>query len=227
MTSTTLHLDLTRAESQPTAARSGLYSLLAWALVVPDHNTYTAFADGRLAKEAGELVAGLPYPLPALALPSELPPFPQFQSEYIAAFEVGLKGPPCPLYEGAFRVDRGRKAIMEEVLRFYRFFDLKMSESVRELPDQLSAQLEFMHYLAFLEAGLIERDGPDHPSRGDLRRGQRDFLHRHLCAWAPQLAAKAQKHHAPAGYCALLEFLDNLIKMDREYLERELASRSD
>jgi hypothetical protein len=84
-----------------------------------------------------------------------------------------------------------------------------------------------MHYLAFLETGTIEREGPDHPSRADLMRGQRDFLARHLAAWVPQLAAKAKKHQAPAGCCALLEFLDNLIKMDLPYLERELASRPD
>lgn len=213
-----------------TAGRSSLYSMLARALAVPDLDFHTSLSEGEFIRALEEAVACLPYPLPELDLVDfELPDFIQFQADYIAFFDVGVKGPVCPLYEGAFLKDRGRKAIMEDLLRFYHHFDIKMSDRVRELPDQLSAELEFMHYLTYLEAGIeanpdqANEDAQENP-RLDLIRAQRDFICRHLAVWVPDLAQRTMEREGPAFYRSLLKFLQGYIVADRDYLE-DLLSR--
>lgn len=214
----------TAAPEGPASGRSGLYSLLARALTVPDESFHLAIREGSLARTIAELTPELPYPLPAPDLePADLPPLLEFQAQYLACFEVGVKGPPCPLYEGAFRKDRGRKAIMEELLRFYDYFGLRMSEQVRELPDLLAAELEFMHYLAFLEAKALEDRENGSFDRPDLLRAQRDFLARHLAAWTPQLARTAEARGAPEVYRKLLHFLSALVSAELNYLEKEIV----
>jgi DMSO reductase family type II enzyme chaperone len=206
------------------AGRSAMYSLLARAFLTPDQEFHASVGSGELAETISEIGAELPYALPETDLsPADLPPFIEFQADYIAFFEVGQKAPACPLYEGAFRKDRGRKAIMEDLLRFYHHFDLKMSDKVRELPDQLSAELEFMHYLAFLETGLLEEADSGAGSRLDLVRAQRDFLSRHLAAWAPELAQRAKERSGPEFYCSLTAFMEAFINADLKYLENSLA----
>jgi len=203
------------------AGRSALYSFFAKALAYPTMDLYQSMADGELVKIHRELASQASLDLPGLELVSEgLPSWEDFQAEYIALFDLGTKGPPCPLYEGAVRHDRGRKSVMEDLLRFYGHFDVKMSERIRELPDQLSAELEFMHYLAFLEAEVIASSGEADP--GDPQRAERDFLDRHLLGWVPELARMAADKGAPPVYCSLLDALVQYIGADREYLGQTL-----
>ena len=220
MSSDPASLEVNEAQSREAAVRSMVYSFLARSLCVPDEEFHSLLISGELASLLSEMLSALPYSLklPEINNPG-LPDFIFFQSEYIAFFDVGAKGPPCPLYEGAIRKERGRKAVWEDLLRFYSHFGVKMSDEVRELPDQLSAELEFMHYLAFLEvrAGK-EKAG----SRQDLVRAQRDFLERHLAAWTPELSRRSQKG-APPIYCALLAFLHEFISADLSYLKESAA----
>jgi len=209
------------AGAQGSAARSGLYSLLARCLVVPDEEFHSSLTDGALAREFSEIISGLPYPLAGPELGPDPPGFIELQSGYIAFFDVGFKGPACPLYEGSFRNDRGRKAVMEDLLRFYHHFGIKLSDSVRELPDYLGAELEFMHYLSFIETGIRAR-GAEGDGTQDLMRAQRDFLERHLAAWAPDLARRAEKRGAPYCYCPLLSFLSAFVRADLMHLKENL-----
>jgi DMSO reductase family type II enzyme chaperone len=204
-------------EAQRTAARSALYSLLSRCLAVPDEAFHASLTDGSLAREFSVVIAALPYPLagPEPAPPG-IPGFIELQSGYIAFFEVGPKGPACPLYEGSFRNDRGRKAVMEGLLRFYHHFGLKLSERARELPDHLSAELEFMHYLSFLEAGIRARGAEGWK---DMVLAQRDFLERHLAAWTPELARRAGKRGAPPVQGPMLTFLNAFVRADLNHLK--------
>jgi DMSO reductase family type II enzyme chaperone len=102
--------------------------------------------------------------------------------EYLAAFEVGRDASPVPLFEGMHRGDLGRDGIFEDLLRFYEFFDVKLSESDRDYPDHLVTELEFVAWLCLQEQNA-ERDGGDANS---FRRAARDFLGRHLAAWIPE-----------------------------------------
>ena len=48
---------------------------------------------------------------------------------------------------------------MEEVIRFYNYFGLKLSDERRIPPDHLATELEFLHYLTFRQAASKLRIG--------------------------------------------------------------------
>jgi DMSO reductase family type II enzyme chaperone len=110
----------------------------------------------------------------------------EMEAEYLAAFEVGRDAPPVPLFEGMHREDLGRSGVLEDLLRFYEFFDAKLSEADREYPDHLVTEIEFLAWLC-LKEGAAERQGDD---AEPFRRAARDFLARHLAAWLPEFRRK-------------------------------------
>ncbi|MBK6657501.1 MAG: molecular chaperone TorD family protein [Proteobacteria bacterium] len=94
-------------------------------------------------------------------------------SAYNAAFDPAL-GAPCSLRESAY-ADGDHAVLFEDPLRFYAFFGLSRNTRA-ELPDHLSVELEFMHYLAYLEANARG----DADALSSLARAQCDFVQRHL-----------------------------------------------
>lgn len=123
------------------------------------------------------------------------------ESEYLAAFEMGRDGPPVTLFEGMHRGDLGREGILEDLLRFYEFFDVKLSESDREFPDHLVTELEFLAWLSMQEEAA-DQAGRDAES---FRNAERDFLTRHLSAWLPVFRRRLEATNtAYAQYGAML-----------------------
>lgn len=123
------------------------------------------------------------------------------EAEYLAAFEVGREASPVPLFEGMHRPDLGREGILEDLLRFYEFFDVKLSETDREYPDHLATELEFLAWLCMQEqaAGQAGRDAEP------FRLAARDFLSRHLAAWLPEFRRRLEATDtAYAQYGAVL-----------------------
>ena len=93
---------------------------------------------------------------------------------YIDSFEPSITKGACSLNESEY-ARSARNTVYEELLRFYNFFGLERDEQA-SLPDHLSVELQFMHYLTYLEAKLKE-EGIEVE---DVLRAQRDFLERHL-----------------------------------------------
>ena len=109
-----------------------------------------------------------------------------------------------------------RMKTMEEVVRFYNHFGLTLSESPRELPDHVTTELEFLHFLAFREAQAIEQGAEADP----FRRAQRDFIARHLGRWIPKLRAKLVGANAMPFFAELVGRLERLLKNELERLVR-------
>ena len=158
--------------------RSIIYQRLAQVFSYPGEEDYAGLVDDSylepfllLGRDVESLLSKTSYPVSLEEL----------QQQYTGLFDVGRggSGPPCPLYEGPYRPDWGRSKIFEELLRFYDFFGLELSPDSRELPDHLTVELEFMHFLTFQEASS-EDPAP-------FQRAQRDFLNRHLVNWVPML----------------------------------------
>ena len=123
------------------------------------------------------------------------------EAEYLAAFEMGRESPPVTLFEGMHRGDLGRDGILEDLLRFYEFFDAKLSETDREFPDHLVTELEFLAWLSMQEEAA-ERAGRD---AEPFRNAEKDFLTRHLCAWLPVFRQRLEATNtAYAQYGAML-----------------------
>jgi DMSO reductase family type II enzyme chaperone len=108
------------------------------------------------------------------------------EAEYLAAFEVGRNAAAVPLFEGMHHENAGRAGILEDLLRYYEFFDVKLSETDREYPDHLVTELEFIAWLS-QRAWIAEQEGHD---AEPFRRASRDFLDRHLGAWLPEFCRK-------------------------------------
>ena len=123
------------------------------------------------------------------------------EAEYLAAFEMGRDSAPVTLFEGMHRGDLGRDGILEDLLRFYEFFDVKLSESDREFPDHLVTELEFLARLSMQEQAA-EKAGRD---AEPFRSAARDFLSRHLGAWLPAFRRRLEATNtAYAQYGAML-----------------------
>jgi len=206
--------NLQTASERAAAERSRVYQLLKLAFAFPDEDLYDAVRDGSLAAALGEACAALPYDVTGIVT-SDLDVAPDayadFESEYIRLFDVGAAGPPCPLYDGVYVGDRMK--VMEDATRFYNFFGLRVSPQMRELPDHITAELEFLHYLTFREAEARQA-GLDPSS---LLRAERDFLARHLCKWVPRLQAKLVKQTTVPFYPALVRFAAAFFERDRAY----------
>ena len=185
------------------AARTVLYRELASALRFPSEQSYLIVLSGELRKRLTDCVAELPYAIEGVdgllaEIATDEQDYEAFQSGYVGLFDVGAGGPPCPLYGGAWGGDRQK--VMEEALRFYRFFGLTISTEQRELPDQLSTELEFLHYLTFREVEALEEAS----DTGSLRRASRDFLSRHPARWLPKAHQKLMGLDATPALRALV-----------------------
>jgi DMSO reductase family type II enzyme chaperone len=210
MTLATLDTTVARAA----AGRSRLYQFLALAFAFPDKDLYDAVRDGSFAETVASICEQLPYEVDC-SIAAELRAVPEaygdFESEYIRLFDVGPSGPPCPLYGGVYVGDRMK--VMEDATRFYNFFSLHLSPEQHELPDHITTQLEFLHYLTFREAEVRETGVDAAP----LLRAERDFLSRHLCKWVPQLQSKLAKQGAGPFFPALVRFAAAFFERDRAY----------
>ena len=211
--------DLTTAEELQTAARSRLYELLARAFAVPDPPFHQAVREGAFAAQVWDNLAALPYTFAATAGEAlreqlgEAPGHRELQSEYIRLFDVGTPRPPCPLYGGEYK--KGRKGVMEELIRFYNYFGLHPSPRSRDMPDHITIELEFMHFLTFREVATLHH----RQDRTSYLRAERDFLERHLCAWVPRLGERLRRQQPHPFYAALTRLAEAFLAADLRYLE--------
>ncbi len=208
--------EITGAEQAAAAGRSRLYQSLSQAILFPGEEFREAVAAGELRDALASDLDALPFAvdadLPALA--DALGSYTDFQTEFIRLFEVGVGSPPCPLYGGLYL--GGRRNVMEECTRFYNFFGLSSGGTSRELPDHLSVQLEFLHFLSFQEVAALQQDG----DVDSYRRAQRDFLSRQVASWTPKLAQRVRGSEPPAFYRALGELIASFCRDDVGYLHR-------
>lgn len=199
------------------AARSTLYSLLSTWLRFPWEEFHELAVAGELAPAARECLAALPYDVEDLDrsladLEKVDPNYDEFQSAYVGLFDVGAGGPPCPLYGGHWVGDRQK--VMEEALRFYRFFGLTTAAHEKDLPDHLATELEFLHFLTFKELEAL-RGGGD---TGSPRRAERDFLVRHPVRWMPLALKKLGTIEVPPFWHAVMRLTAGYCKADAAYL---------
>ena len=191
------------------AARSRLYRLLANGFLYPDRSFFASLKTGGYRDEVAQACGGLDPTLDGLVASGE---YIEFQAEYLRIFEVGLGVPPCPLYSGLYR--GGRKAVMEELTRFYNYFGLSVEQGAGELPDHISTELEFMHFLAFKELTAVGQQEDAAP----YRRAQADFLERQLVSWLPALEDRLAGLNPPPFYTALAWLASARAKADLNHL---------
>jgi len=209
-----------RAENHTAALRSRIYAELAAAFDYPSNESASArIASGATERELRELLAQLDWPLSASlgAANAEAMRHRGTGDEAVdvlhcSLFDSATGASAVSLYERDY-AEVGREVLWEDLFRCYTHFGLEFDDGgLAEAPDLLTIELEFMHYLAFLEASNPES------SRGSVL-GQADFLQRHLAAWTPRFCDALAARAAESVYRWIAALLREFIAADRGYLE--------
>lgn len=204
------------------AVRSEMYRLLAHSFTFPSAEFFQALISGEYRETVRAMIGAAPFAAHRSELEHALlqlclsgADFDQFCAEYIRLFEVGAAQgkPPCPLYGGEYTL-RPRLDVMEELVRFYSYFDLALSDSDRELPDHVAVELEFMHYLAFREDRALATGLDTSP----FRRAQADFIERHPGRWIPLMRERLEAEAPLACFHGLVELAAEILRADLEFL---------
>ncbi len=211
--------NLTSREEIETGSRSKFYQLLSLSYRFPDKLFSEGVKNGDFLEQLRMITSRLPFEFSSLdedtfrgeGIEQDLEE--ALGSEYIRLFDLGKKGhPPCPLYEGSYR--SGRMGLMEDLVRFYNHFGLTPSREDWEIPDHITTELEFIHYLSFKEL-LAIRSQQD---PGPYIRAQRDFLSRHPADWVPKFRQKLLKHSPIRFYEKLVEVTEVFLLRDQDHL---------
>jgi DMSO reductase family type II enzyme chaperone len=128
----------------------------------------------------------------------------QYESAYIALFDVGIPEPPVPLFESAHDKTHPAQEIALENTYFYEVLGLK-SDASRAVPDYLVTQLEFLAALRY----ACDKTS-DEATAIALARAETEFLQRHLLNWLPTTKTKLDRTAAPGFPCLttlLVKFL--------------------
>lgn len=133
------------------------------------------------------------------------------QVEYARLF-VGPYEVEAPPY-GSVYLDEGRTvmgASTQEAARFYREEGLAIASEFRELPDHISAELEFLSFLITQGIGALEAGDAQEFLR--LGRQQGRFLGDHLLRWAPSLCRRIEEHTGEPYFLALARCLATFLQ---------------
>ena len=114
-----------------------------------------------------------------------------YESTYLALFEVGLPAPPVPLQESAHEDSNPAPQTMLENISFYDVFGLRV-DPTRYAPDHLVTQLQFLSAVRF-----ARENTPDADNRARLAHLERDFLERHLLNWVSVVQRKLAPEDSP------------------------------
>lgn len=129
-------------------------------------------------------------------------------ADYNHAFDLAINPKACSLREARY-TQEDHSSLFEELMRFYSFFGLSRGEKA-EMPDHLSVELEFMHFLTHLESEL--EAGCE--AWVSVRRAQADFMDRHVSRLVRGVHARLRSE---APDCV------RLVNECRAFVEDELA----
>lgn len=206
--------------------RGRIYALLAIGFGYPDEDAYTAIADGSFANEIGqELGVCLPELMKyfnEVIAPQLTPTCTRevFESKFLSAFETDMPTPSASLNEGVHIFKSDRPSLLLELKGFYSNFGLQVDTTGNELEDTLTAEFEFMQFLAMKQAQAQVQGS----SANSYKMAQKDFLERHLCAWLPLVRAEITEKVPTLFYVALAQFAERFAQSHLDELERELES---
>tara|TARA_B100000614_G_C14531209_1_gene486606 strand:+ start:651 stop:1304 length:654 start_codon:yes stop_codon:yes gene_type:complete len=131
---------------------------------------------------------------------------------------VGPYSLPAPPY-GSVYLENERKVMGDStmtVLRFYRRFGLDIAEGLKEVPDHITIELEFMYFLIYKEIESILSN--DLESSQLYIKEQLSFLADHLDVWAPQFTGNIIEFSGTEFYRNLGKATRLFIKEDCLYL---------
>lgn len=189
--------------------RLALYKALAMGFSYPCDSLVVLLRQGHLTttvRKAEEITSYGLAALPGLAGEYTLE---ELEVAYSHYFDIGWKYPPCPPYGGLYQNRNGRQMLLWELVQFYRHFGLAVSPAVKELPDHISVELEFMYYLVFKE--YQAREAGSLEELEGYRLAQGDFLARYLSRCVPGFTARVLEKCSHSLYRDLAALLQQWV----------------
>lgn len=207
-------------------ARSNLYGLLAMGFRYPHPESVTAISDGTLARSFRDNLAIVQPDLAEEAAAAidatvdEGAELAAFEAEYLLHFQTNAPMPSVSLYEGSYAQGAQKPRILLELRGFYTNFGLEIGSADRDLEDCLTAELEFMQFLAAKQAQAHEEGHPPAP----YVLAQRDFLVRHLAAWLPRFEEQVTTKVQSVFYRSLAHLARRVVERDVDVVQRLAAA---
>ena len=199
------------------ATCSYLYGLLAEGFAYPDADLVDSMKTGVLRQQVSGLYAALDLSIPGKL---DLAPLSDTEAslddlavEFTRLFDAGAQGTGCSL-NGGLQFGPQMK-VMEEAVRFYNHFGLNLAEKDKELPDHITTELNFLHFLAYAEHQLTATGA----SASAYQLAQRDFIARHPGRWIPLMRANLEKMRPLPLFLLLTELLELLLLSELKRLE--------
>jgi DMSO reductase family type II enzyme chaperone len=206
--------DSLRARAEQAVYRAQVYAFLSAVYLYPFENWSE---DLPLAAEASVRVAGAPvWP--------ELQPLPL--KELQAAFRHGFGAAGSLCYETEYGLPHEFRQAQElaDISGFYRAFGFDIGGAVRERPDHLAVELEFLHVLALKEAHALLHGVAEQVEV--CVAAQAKFLGEHLGAWVDLFAQSLALNTREAPYLPLADFTAAFVKAEAARLGVTLIPRS-
>lgn len=131
---------------------------------------------------------------------------------------IGPYSLPAPPY-GSVYMENKRKIMGDstmDALNRYRTFGLAISEGVKEVPDHISIELEFMFFLIYKEVNSILYNDPE--SSQVYIAEQLSFLEDHLYRWVPPFAGSMIEYSGTEFFRSLGKATQLFIEEDYQFL---------
>jgi len=122
---------------------------------------------------------------------------------------------------GSVYLDSGGRVVGESTINIRNFYlDEGIDINIKEMPDHIAIELEFMYYLINKEINAIN-DGND-DRLGKSRNKQLYFLNEYVCCWISQFCRKVRDNSKTDFYKYLSELTETFVLNDLAFLEQEL-----
>jgi putative dimethyl sulfoxide reductase chaperone len=114
-----------------------------------------------------------------------------------------------------YETEYGNEALFQQpqelgdLMGFYHAFGLTLKDNLRERPDHVSCECEFLMFLALKEAYAREKD--ERGTLAEIRKAEKLFLRDHLARFLPTFATNLRREDAAGFYGTLAEFCLRLV----------------
>lgn len=144
------------------------------------------------------------------------------QMQYLHSF--GAAGSLCYETEYGLPHEFRQSQELADISGFYNAFGFYNGGQVRERPDHLAVELEFMQALALKEAHALLNGPAEHAEMCAI--AQAKFLAEHLGAWVGLFAQSLALNAQEGPYFALAQFTSEFVRADAARLGVTLVQRS-
>lgn len=196
-------------EESEITARSATYQVLGQLFAAPDAAFAEKTASGQWVSDFTEAIELLAFDWEIGEVPTGDAGEDQLREAYERLFLAEHDGV-RRIWGGAYVADRDQNLV--ELRRAYEYYGLGTGND--EVPfDHLTAEVDFMQFLAFKEAAASS------PRLGkSFRRAQVDFLERQLGDWVPQFAAAVRGADPTPFYAWAIDRLESFVAADAKWV---------